>query len=73
LQKKQTSNYKKQTDGGGFFPLVGGEERNWVEERRLLPECDMITAQRITKWAQKFVLLLIFLTSQEEAIKIASK
>ena len=51
LQKKQTTNYKKQTEGGGFFPLDGGEERNGVEGMGLLQECDMTTAQRTTKWA----------------------
>jgi hypothetical protein len=42
-------------------------------EMGMLPECDLAAAQRVTEWAQKFALLLIFLASYKESEGIFCK
>jgi hypothetical protein len=43
------------------------------EDMGILPEWDLAATQRVIKWAQKFALREIFLTSQQEAKGIVSR
>lgn len=44
--------------------------RRWGGAMGMLPDIDLVAAQCATYWAQKFTLLLTFLTSQEKKAEI---
>jgi hypothetical protein len=63
VKKHTTEQQITKNKGRRIFSTRRRGKEKEVEEKRMLLECDLVAAQSATEWAQKFILLLIFLAS----------